>query len=149
MKKTLLAIVLTIEFFIASAEAQEYKYPFQNPNLPIELRVNNIISFMTVDEKIAALGTDPSVPRLGIVGSSHIEGLHGVALGGPGGWGGRGLQPLPTTQFPQSVGLGETWDPELIRQAAAVEATRRGTRSTPTHRRLRTGVARSIVGWGL
>src|SRR5579859_5146472 len=122
MKKTLLAIVLTIEFFIASAEAQEYKYTFQNPNLPIEARVNNILTLMTVDEKIAALGTDPSVPRLGIVGSSHIEGLHGVALGGPGGWGGRGLQPLPTTQFPQSVGLGETWDPELIRQAAAVEA---------------------------
>jgi beta-glucosidase len=76
---------------------------------------------MTMEEKIAALSTDPSVPRLGISGSSHIEGLHGVALGGPGGWGGRGLNPLPTTQFPQSVGLGETWDPDLLRKAAAVE----------------------------
>jgi len=76
---------------------------------------------MTVEEKIAALITDPSVPRLGISGSSHIEGLHGVALGGPGGWGGRGLQPLPTTQFPQSVGLGETWDPDLIQRAASIE----------------------------
>lgn len=76
---------------------------------------------MTVEEKVAALSTDPSVPRLGIKGSSHIEGLHGVALGGPGGWGGRGLQPLPTTQFPQSVGLGETWDPDLLQKAATVE----------------------------
>jgi len=100
---------------------QQYPYPFQNPNLPIEVRVNDILSLMTVEEKIAALSTDPSVPRLGIVGSSHIEGLHGVALGGPGGWGGRGLQPLPTTQFPQSVGLGETWDPDLIEQVAAAE----------------------------
>src|SRR5271170_4861205 len=41
--------------------------------------------------------------------------------GGPGGWEGKGLQPLPTTQFPQAVGLGETWDPDLIRQVAAVE----------------------------
>ena len=100
---------------------QQYQYSFQNPNLPIEARVNNILSLMTLQEKIAALSTDPSVPRLGIQGSSHIEGLHGVALGGPGGWGGRGLEPLPTPQFPQSVGLGETWDPDLLRQAAAVE----------------------------
>src|SRR5690348_13025036 len=121
MTKHLISAFLVIAFFIGSVEAQQSKYPFQNPKLPIEVRVNNILSLMTVEEKIAALGTDPSVPRLGIIGSSHIEGLHGVALGGPGGWGGRGLQPLPTTQFPQSVGLGETWDPELIRQAAAVE----------------------------
>jgi beta-glucosidase len=100
---------------------QQYEYPFQNPNLPIEVRVTNILSLMTVEEKIAALSTDPSVPRLGIQGSSHLEGLHGVALGGPGGWEGRGLQPLPTTQFPQSVGLAETWDPDLIRQAAEAE----------------------------
>jgi beta-glucosidase len=103
------------------AFGQQYQYPFQNPNLPIEARVNNILELMTLEEKVAALSTDPSVPRLGIQGSSHIEGLHGVALGGPGGWGGRGLKPLPTTQFPQSVGLGETWDPDLLRQAAAVE----------------------------
>jgi len=83
--------------------------------------VNNILSLMTAEEKIAALSTDPSVPRLGIVGSPHLEGLHGVALGGPGGWEGHQLQPLPTTQFPQVVGLGETWDPDLIRQVAAVE----------------------------
>ncbi len=103
------------------AMAQQYQYPFQNPSLPIEMRVNNILSLMTMEEKIAALSTDPSVPRLGITGSSHVEGLHGVALGGPGGWEGRGLQPLPTTQFPQAVGLAETWDVDLIRQAAEVE----------------------------
>ncbi len=101
--------------------AQEHQYPFQDPKLAVEERINNILSLMTLDEKIHALSTDPSVPRLGIQGSSHIEGLHGVALGGPGGWEGKGLQPLPTTQFPQAVGLGETWDPELLRQAAAVE----------------------------
>lgn len=118
----LLFVLITALVFPRNASAQTHTYPFQNPDLPIEVRVDNILSLMTLDEKIGALSTDPSVPRLGIVGSSHIEGLHGVALGGPGGWGGRGLQPLPTTQFPQSIGLGETWDPQLIRQAAAVEA---------------------------
>jgi beta-glucosidase len=105
----------------AAIETAQYKYPFQNPNVPIEARVNNILSLMTVEEKIAALSTDPDVPRLGIMGSGHLEGLHGVALGGPGGWEGHGLKPLPTTQFPQAVGLGETWDPDLLQKAAALE----------------------------
>jgi beta-glucosidase len=103
------------------AWTQQYQYPFQDSNLPLEARVNNILSLMTLDEKISALSTSPDVLRLGIHGSGHIEGLHGVALGGPGGWEGRGLKPLPTTQFPQSVGLGETWDPDLLQKAAAIE----------------------------
>src|ERR1019366_5560634 len=69
--------------------SQQYQYPFQNPALPVEARIN---------------------------------GLPGVPYGGPGGWEGPGLKPLPTTQFPQSVGLGETWDPDLLKQAAAIEA---------------------------
>ncbi|MGA7852886.1 MAG: glycoside hydrolase family 3 C-terminal domain-containing protein [Candidatus Acidiferrales bacterium] len=115
------AVAFLIVFVAALGWAEQYQYPFQDPKLPVEERINNILSLMALDEKIHALSTDPSVPQLGIQGSSHIEGLHGVALGGPGGWEGKGLQPLPTTQFPQAVGLGETWDPELLRQAAAVE----------------------------
>ena len=113
--------ILLLLLTAGAMREEQFQYPFQNPHLSIESRVNNILSLMTVEEKIAALSTDPSVPRLGIVGSTHLEGLHGVALGGPGGWEGHGLQPLPTTQFPQAVGLGETWDPDLIRQVAAVE----------------------------
>jgi beta-glucosidase len=99
--------------------AQTYTYPFQNPNTPLEDRVTNIISLMTQAEKISALSTNPSVSRLGIKGSNQMEGLHGLAMGGPGGWG--GSTPTPTTQFPQSYGLGETWDPAVLQQAAAVE----------------------------
>ncbi|MGA7630907.1 MAG: glycoside hydrolase family 3 C-terminal domain-containing protein, partial [Terriglobales bacterium] len=99
----------------------QYQYPFQNPSLPVEVRINNILSLMTLEEKISSLSTSPDVPRLGIRGSGHIEGLHGVAYGGPGGWEGRGLKPLATTQFPQSVGLGETWDPDLLQKVAAIE----------------------------
>jgi beta-glucosidase len=95
--------------------------PYQNAKLPVEDRITDLIGRMTLDEKLAMLGTDPTIPRLGIVGTNHVEGLHGLALGGPGGWGGRGLV-TPTTQFPQSHGLGQTWDPELLKQAAAEEA---------------------------
>ncbi|MGA2272535.1 MAG: hypothetical protein ABSH00_03205 [Bryobacteraceae bacterium] len=47
----------------ARTASAQYQYPFQNPNLPIEQRVRNIVSLMTVDEKIHCLSTDPSVPR--------------------------------------------------------------------------------------
>src|SRR5215813_11236281 len=74
-------------------------YPFQNPHLPIEQRVANIISLLTLDEKIACLSTDPSVPRLGIKGSRHVEGIHGLAQGRPGECGRPNT--VPTTTFPQ------------------------------------------------
>ncbi len=110
------------------------KYPFQNPNLPLEERVNNILSLMNLEEKIACLGTNPSVKRLDIKGTGHSEGLHGLALGGPGGWG--RPTPIPTTQFAQEIGMGETWDTELIRLAGGVEGyeARYISQSEATHR---------------
>ena len=75
-----------IFIFTAIAAADE-QYPFQNPDLPTEQRIDNIISLMNLQEKVICLGTNPSVPRLGIKGSGHVEGLHGLAKGVPGGWG--------------------------------------------------------------
>jgi len=108
-----------MDAFALGSGGPQFQYPFQNPDLPVEVRIDNIISLMTVDEKVACLGTNPSVPRLGIKGSSHVEGIHGLALGGPGKWG--RAAPVATTTFPQGIGLGETWDPDLLRKAAAVE----------------------------
>ena len=94
-------------------------YPFQNSEMPIEERVSNIVSLMTLDEKVAFLSQNPGVERLGIKKMAHVEGLHGLAQGTPGGWGRRG--PITTTTFPQSIGMGETWDPGLVKQAGAIE----------------------------
>ncbi|MHB1023863.1 MAG: glycoside hydrolase family 3 C-terminal domain-containing protein, partial [Acidobacteriaceae bacterium] len=121
-----LAVVCVLATMSVSTLWAQYKYPFQNPNLPTEQRITDLLSRMTLDEKIECLSSHPGVPRLDVVGSAHIEGLHGVALGGPGGWegkdkSGKHLQKLPTTQFPQAKGLGNTWDPALIEQAAAEE----------------------------
>jgi beta-glucosidase len=106
----------------ARPQTAQQSYPFQDPNKGVEERVNNIVSLMTLEEKINVLGTDPRVPRLGIKASRHVEGLHGLAQGGPAFASWRGKHPEPTTQFPQAVGLRETWDPALISQAAAAEA---------------------------
>jgi len=124
MKKTqLLAIILALN----SALTAQTTYSFQNTALSDDKRVENLLSLMTLDEKVNALSTNLGVPRLGIRNTGHSEGLHGMALGGPGNWGDfspRGIaKTYPTTTFPQAYGLGETWDTELIQKVADVEAT--------------------------
>ncbi len=104
---------------IMGAKKKTYQYPFQNPNLGIEERVTNLLSLMSREEKIRCLSTVSDVPRLGVEGTGHVEGLHGLAMGEVGNWGGG--DPVPTTQFPQAIGLGETWDPELVRQVGKAE----------------------------
>src|SRR5450432_2863908 len=94
-------------------------YPFLDSSLPVEKRIDNILQLLTVEEKINCLGTNPTVTRLGIMGTGHSEGLHGLALGVPGGWGRK--EPVATTNFPQAIGMAETWDPDLIKQAAEIE----------------------------
>jgi len=96
------------------------KYPFQNPDLEREARITNILSLMTLEEKIATLGTTTAVPRLGIPDAGGSEGLHGLVQRSLGGLGGQ--TPVPTTQFAQVVGMAQTWDAGLIHKAGEVQA---------------------------
>jgi beta-glucosidase len=77
-------------------------YPFHGPQLDTEARITDRLSRMTLEEKIDALSTNPTVLRLGVVGTDPVEGLHGLALGGPGGWEGKNQTVIPTTTFPQA-----------------------------------------------
>ena len=95
--------------------------PFRDPKLSDDQRISDLLGRLTLDEKVNLMSDHPKVPRLGLVFSGQVEGLHGLALGGPGGWGPRGKQPLPTTTLPQEKGLGETWDPELLKKIAGLE----------------------------
>ena len=91
-----------------------------DPDLDPEQRIDALLAVMTLDEKIDCLSTNPSIQRLGIKGTEHVEGLHGLAMGGPGRWGHD--RPIPTTTFPQAIGLACTWDPEALREVASIEA---------------------------
>jgi len=98
-------------------------YPFQDVNLSEEERLDNLISLMTLEEKVGHLASRlPGVPRLGVKGTVITEGLHGVAYSGPANWGIRGEGEAPTTTFPQAYGLAQMWDPDLLRELAAWEA---------------------------
>ena len=115
MRPQPLAVVLPLLLGAGMAQTLAAAEPFRDPNLPLERRVDDLISRLTPDERIEMLGQiEPAIPRLGIKAFTNwTEGLHGL------GWVRGGS--VTATTFPQSVGLGETWDPEILRRAGAVE----------------------------
>jgi beta-glucosidase len=119
MKK--LAVFLLLVSFNILSKAQEY--PFQNVSLTEDARIKNLISLMTLDEKINCLSTRISVPRLGVKGARTIEGLHGLAYSGPANWAVKGPKASPTTTFPQAIGLAQMWDTEVLKRIADWQAT--------------------------
>ncbi|QIJ65029.1 glycoside hydrolase family 3 C-terminal domain-containing protein [Streptomyces sp. JB150] len=80
--------------------------PFRDRHLPFAKRIDDLLSRLTLDEKISFLHQfAPAVDRLGIAAfRTGQEALHGVAWMGP------------ATVFPQAVGIGATWNPELVRR---------------------------------
>ena len=147
MKKSFAALLcafLLITLHSVFAQAQRYTprpnvdqwhlqhYPFDNPSLSTEKRIDNLLSLMTLEEKIDCLGTDTGVPRLGVPNIGSSEGIHGVVQREARG----NRQPITTTQFPQPPGMGATWDPELVRAAAGVEGYEaRYITQTPSYNR--------------
>ena len=103
---------------IGNAQAD---YPFRDPKLSDDQRIADLLGRLTLAEKVTMMSNGPKIERLKLAFSGQVEGLHGLALGGPGGWGPKGRQPLPTTTFPQEKGLGNTWDPELLKKIGALE----------------------------
>ncbi len=104
---------------LTQARAQD-AFPFRDTKLSDDARIADLVSRMTLDEKIDCLSTDTAIPRLGVRSFGSSEGIHGVVQRG----GGKADRPvITTTQFPQPPGMGETWDPALVREAAAVEGS--------------------------
>ncbi|SFD02121.1 glycoside hydrolase family 3 C-terminal domain-containing protein [Streptomyces aidingensis] len=84
----------------------ESRPPWRDPLRPVAERVEDLLGRLTPDERLAMLHQfAPPVDRLGLAAfRTGQEALHGVAWMGP------------ATVFPQAVGLGATWDDELVRR---------------------------------
>ncbi len=94
-----------------SLPAQE---PFRNPDLPVEQRVTDLLSRLTLEEKVNLMKHDaPAVPRLGIPAYNWWnEALHGVAR-----------TPEKVTVFPQAIALAATFDPEGLQRVGDIAST--------------------------
>ena len=87
--------------------------PYLNPSLPINVRVDDLISRMTLEEKASQLVNESrEIPRLKVPAYDWwSEALHGVARAGT------------ATVFPEPIGLAATFDPPLIHEMGVVIGT--------------------------
>jgi len=92
---------------------QEQPAPsYLNPDLPIARRAADLVSRMTLEEKVLQMqSTAPAIPHLGVPAYNWWnEALHGVAQG-------------RATVFPQAIGLAATWDTSLMHRVADAIST--------------------------
>lgn len=111
MKKTLAIVCLLL---IATLHAQDYRsYPMWDHRLSFEERVNDLVSRLTLEEKVAQMMNHaPAIERLGIPAYDWWnEVLHGVAR-----------TPYRVTVFPQAIGMAATWDTSSLFQMADYSA---------------------------
>ncbi|HEV2270473.1 MAG TPA: glycoside hydrolase family 3 C-terminal domain-containing protein [Steroidobacteraceae bacterium] len=108
--KRLLGILLLFSALMTCGTgAQEAaKPPYLNPALPPEERAADLVHRMTLEEKASQLvNSARAIPRLGVPAYNWwSEALHGVQVDG-------------TTEFPEPVGLGATFDAPGIHEMAA------------------------------
>ena len=112
-----LAAILALLLPSSAASASTYPYPFDNPHLPASARIADLLSRLTLAEKISLLHQyEPAIPRLGIPAfKTGTEALHGIAWSTDINNSGA-VVTANGTVFPQAVGLASTWDPALIKQ---------------------------------
>lgn len=106
---TVVAMLITCQCFCQ----QEKNFPFQNTSLSFEQRVNDLVSRLTLEEKVSEMiNTTPAIPRLGIPAYDWWnEVLHGVAR-----------TTFKVTVYPQAIAMAATFDTASIRTMADYSA---------------------------
>jgi beta-glucosidase len=98
--------------------------PFRDPDLPLATRVDDLVGRLTLDEKVSLLHQyQPAIPRLGLaVFKTGTEALHGVAWSTNYNDNGNVVYANGTV-FPQALGLGTTWNPDLVKRVGTAVGT--------------------------
>ena len=139
--KTRLIVFLALSFLqilnLAIAQQSTFTFPYQNPSLSEEQRVNDLVSRLTLKEKAdQLLYTAPAIPRLGIPSYNWWnEALHGVARAGY------------ATVFPQSITIANSWDEELMYNVANAISDEARAKYHESRRRGNTGIYHGLTFW--
>lgn len=112
MKKTFLILFAGISLS-AAAQTDASKLPFNNTKLSFEERVNDLVSRLTLEEKVSQmLNSAPAIPRLGIPAYDWWnEVLHGVAR-----------TPFKVTVYPQAIAMAASFDTNSLATMADYSA---------------------------
>jgi beta-glucosidase len=119
-------------------DAQTGSQPvYLNPALPLEQRVDDLVSRMTLEEKASQLVNQArAIPRLQVPAYDWwSEGLHGVANAGT------------ATVFPQAIGLSATWDTPLMYEVATVISTEARAKHHEAVRQGRRNIFEGLTFW--
>ncbi|RYF84285.1 MAG: glycosyl hydrolase, partial [Chitinophagaceae bacterium] len=114
MKKSIFLFALGLNLLLAPVTyAQTYNFAFQNPKLTFQQRVDDLVSRLTLEEKVAQMvSSAPAIPRLEIpMYDWWNETLHGVAR-----------TPFPVTVFPQAIGMAATFNKDALFKMADYSA---------------------------
>lgn len=108
-----LVFCLLLSCHLLDAQEMNNQPEYLDHTLPMARRVDDLISRMTLEEKISQMGhSAQAIPRLQIPEYNWWnECLHGVARAGT------------ATVFPQAIALAATWNTDLMRQIAEVTST--------------------------
>jgi len=111
--------------------------PYLNPTLPIDQRVEDLVSRMTLEEKASQLVNQArAIPRLQVPEYDYwSEALHGVAAAGV------------ATVFPQAIALGATWDAPLLHNVATVIGTEARAKHHESVRQGRRKIFEGLTFW--
>jgi beta-glucosidase len=110
MKRIVLCLVI---FAWLDLYPQKPAFPFQNPEITTEQRIDDLISMLSMEEKVSLLlYNSPAIERLEIPEYNWWnECLHGVGRAGK------------ATVFPQAIGLAATFDDDLVEHIADAIST--------------------------
>lgn len=111
--------------------------PFQDTNLSEEARIDDLLSRLTVEEKILQMIYDAdSVERLGIPEYNWWnECLHGVGRAGL------------ATAFPQAIGMAATWNEVLIHRVAEAISDEARAKHHDFARQDKRGIYQGLTFW--
>ena len=103
-------VCLAVLCSVGSRMTAQETYPFRNPQLSVEQRVDDLVSRLTLEEKVKQmLNSTPSIDRLDIPAYNWWnECLHGI-----------GRTKYHVTVFPQAIGMAAAWNDALIKEVAS------------------------------